>query len=471
MEGSGDFLQRLETALERRGAYLETQRLPLLKESFHALQTHFESLLNLLIKKGLLREDPYKYAQKITEITVPADGTILESEKIEEVSYRLSGYRSQLDHLATYYQFSVVFLDLQRLKLISGLMGYIPWKSFSDTSRSPTARALSQFLAKIRLGTDQMAAGLVKDSLTQLEKVSAQISAVLSELISFHREAFKRELRERVLPGLELGAGVVAAKRGEVMRGIRAAFAKAAPGQPYYPELVEEILEEEFGTDAESRRQKLLEQLAVKEQKKLEEKAKDEIVNREILMETVRIFSRVGTEASAAVNTLIENQLVLSSRPMTFGERIRRWISRSMGRKDDEPVYEVEYFEGADTKARTEKIGFDSFVEAARKKASFYSQLANRAGGAYLKLESATEDQLLDFVGKQISELYLLHRRMNGLNTFFLSEVPREQRSRLKGIKLQLTAINNGIVKANAKKHDYVSRKEEDEQMRRLGIH
>ncbi len=470
MEGTGDFLLKLEAALERRAAHLESQRLPLLKEAFHALQVNFESIMNLLIKKGLVREDPYHYAQKITEIPLPEDGAILESQKTEELSFRLSGYRSKLDHMATYYQFSVPFLDLHHLKQISMLLGYISWKAFSDASHSPTTKALAQYLAKIRLGSDQMAAALVKDSLTQLEKNAAVVGSVVSELVSYQREAFKAELRQSVLPGLDLSAASSEQRRADVKRTVKSAFAKAFPGRPYYPELVDEILEEDYGAEGEARKKSVFEQLVVPELPRQEVKVREEVPNREILLETVRIFSRVGPEVSAALDTLVENQMVLLNRPMGLGERVRRWLRERMGRREREQVYEIEYFEGADTKPRTEKVGFDSFIVAARKKASLFAGLITKGGAGYGRLEAASEDQLLEFVSKQIADLIILHRRMSGLNTYFLSEVHRDQRSRMKGIKLNLTAINNGIVKANVRKHDYVARMEEKEQMRRLGI-
>jgi hypothetical protein len=471
MEGFEEFQRRLEGSLESRRAYLDTQRLPQLKESFRTLQTQVEGLLNILTRKGLLREDPYKYSQRISEIEAPADDPFPESEKTDEMSYRLSGYRTQLDHLNTYYQFSVAFFDLPRLKRLSAFLSYIPWRSLSETAKSPTTRALSQFLGKIRAGSDTMAASIVKDSLIQMEKVVSLITSSLAEVVSFHRESFKCELRKKVLPHVEANAEAVSARRDEVMRAVKRTFAQALPGQPYYPELVEEVLEEDFGPDAESLRQKLLDALAVKEQKREEIKKKEDVPHKELLLEAVSALSRIAPDLGSAVLSLADNQAVISARRRSLGERIRQWLERRVSGRREEQVYEVEYFEGDDAAPRSEKISFIPFVDGLRKKNTLLSSLANRASGAYQKMEAAGEDALLEFVSRQLAELNLIYRRMGGLATYFQSEVSREQRQRLKGIKIELAAIKNGIVKANQKKHEYVSRKEEEEQMRRLGIH
>jgi hypothetical protein len=73
-------------------------------------------------------------------------------------------------------------------------------------------------------------------------------------------------------------------------------------------------------------------------------------------------------------------------------------------------------------------------------------------------------------LSKNIEELQSLHKTLSALDVFFKSEASREDREKVKGIKPELTAIKNGIVKANQKRHEYIAQKEEQEQMKRLGI-
>ena len=111
---------------------------------------------------------------------------------------------------------------------------------------------------------------------------------------------------------------------------------------------------------------------------------------------------------------------------------------------------------------RTEEKG-------AREKIRLLSALGSSAA-AIQKLEQAGEERLLAFVMKQLDELYLIHRRMGSLNTFFQHKASRDRKTTAKGIRLELVAIKNGLVKASQKKQEYVSRKEEQEQMERLGF-
>jgi hypothetical protein len=466
MEGHEPFLQKLGEAIEKRRAYLDAQRLPQMREAFRSYQTFFEGLLNLLIRKGLIREDPYKYDQKITEITVPPDDALTETEKTDEMSYRLSAFRNQLDYMNTSYQFSTDFLDLPRLKRISSLIGYISWRSHPDTGKGVTSRTLAQYVEKIRSGTDSMAAGILKDTLLQLDKASRHIATIISELVSFERESYKCALRGTVL---HHAARAAAGRHDEAIKSIKRAFAQANPGQTFYPELVEEILEEDSGQSGAEKQQALLSNLAVVEEQR-ENVVRKDIPHREVLMEAVRILSRTGIDLAGALETVAGNRQILFERRLTLGERIRRWLAERVGRREEDRPIEIEYFEGAALVPKTEQVYFLPFEEAVKKKASMYASLLSRASAAFQKLETVGEDQLLDFVSKQIMELQVMHRRLGGLNAFFQSEAPRELRPNLKGIKLNLSAMLNGIVKANQRKHDYVAIREEEEQMKRLGI-
>jgi hypothetical protein len=59
---------------------------------------------------------------------------------------------------------------------------------------------------------------------------------------------------------------------------------------------------------------------------------------------------------------------------------------------------------------------------------------------------------------------------MAGLNAVFQSRAVGGRKAEIKGIRLELVAVKNGIVKANQRRHEYAARKEEKEQLGRLGL-
>ena len=469
MEGSGDFLPRLVEAIAKRGAWIEAREIPRLSETLRSFHSLFESIVGMLIRKGLLREDPYNYDQTVTELSVPPDSPLPEIENTEELSYRLAAYRRQLEFLATGCRLTLATLDLALLKKISSLVSHINWANFSEGSTSPMTRAFARPFMKVRMGADTMAAGIIKDSQAQIEKSAAAIRSLIAELVAFHRESWKADVRGTVLPRISssaLGAsGALGAPYEETLRSLRKVFLDVMPGRPYFPKLIEEILAEDSAEDADARRTKILESLAVIEQSAQAPAQAPQ--NKPILLEAARILSRAHSELGGALQTLVENERTLENRHLGFGEKLRRWLLRGIGQKEGAQEYEVEYYETAATAPKVERVAFTAFIAEVRKKVGLLASLATAPG--FARLEASAEQPLLEFVDRQLTDLLLIHRRMAGLNAGFQARAAEGRKTEIKGIRLELVAVKNSIVKANQRRHEYAARREEQEQLGRLG--
>ena len=59
---------------------------------------------------------------------------------------------------------------------------------------------------------------------------------------------------------------------------------------------------------------------------------------------------------------------------------------------------------------------------------------------------------------------------LNSLDDFFKSAAAPINKSKIKGLKIDITTLKNSIVKANQQRVEYTSYIEEEAQMKRLGI-
>jgi hypothetical protein len=80
------------------------------------------------------------------------------------------------------------------------------------------------------------------------------------------------------------------------------------------------------------------------------------------------------------------------------------------------------------------------------------------------------EDQIIAWLEKNIREVQSVHKTLTALDEYFKTEASRDERDRIKGIKPELSTIKNSILRANQMRHEYSAQKEEEEQMKRLGI-
>ena len=461
MEDGVIWQDKLQEALDSRKEWLEAEQLPQLKEQLTIFHRSFESVYNILMKKSVIKEDPYKFEEKITEVAPPPDKEILESEKQETISRYLSSYHTHLEFLNTYYQFSLDFLDLRRIRQILTFLSYFSWANLTGQSANSASHVVNDFVQKVKLGTDSISSQLITDSIRQLDNSMKSIMPILKDMTGYHREFYKLEVRKLVLPNV--APKILQTK--DAINGIKSLLPKYIEGRPFYRELIEEILSEE-NEEGETLKEALLQGLAVRPAKQ----KKKEVPYKDLLMQAVRILASTGFPLKDVAGKLTENHEVLENRKSGFGARLAR-IFRFLGKKkQDNKVYEIEYFDASASRKKLEKVAFAPFLEEVKKKSRLYMSLAETDSPIIGKLNAAADEKILEFLNRDLSELQKIHRRLFGFNEYFKSECPPEFKGKMRGFRLEISTLKNGIVKANQKRHEYAAVREEQIQMKRLGV-
>ncbi len=468
MSDSLTFQNALAEALEKRREWLDRTEMARLKEEFRIYQASFSGLYQVLLKKGVIHEDPYKNDAKIGELQIPPEGPFSESEKLDQMSIRLSNFEGQLDFLVNFYQFSVDFLTMERIKRIAALVRYFAWTQFSPNSQYTNTRALVEIVNMIKGGNDQLSVGLLADSIMHLEKSSKEIFKQLKEITDYHRESYKLELRMRFLDSMTFDPATVISRKDETLHQIKKKFAESMSDRPFYPELVEEVLKEDYSGEGPNLKAELLKKLEVSENRPKVQKAA--VSFKSMLMEGLRTLGALSFTLDDSLRKLDENSAILESEKNSLWDKVKRVIQQMLNKEPESIFYEVEYFDTILGTSKNERLDYTKFRQDVERKARLLSAFGNRSTGAAKKLEAAEDEQVLSVLSKNIEELQSMHKTMSALDVFFKSEASREDRERIRGIKPELTAIKNGIVKANQKRHEYIAQKEELEQMKRLGI-
>ncbi|MBU0927526.1 MAG: hypothetical protein KKA67_07230 [Spirochaetes bacterium] len=469
MEENAAYTNRLEQALLGKIERMDTQELKQLKDDFKLFQSAYQAIYNVLLRKGLIIEDPYKYELKISEVTTPSESPFAESDKIDQMCIRLSQFESYLDFLNNYYQFSVDFLTMGRIKRLAALTKYFAFTQFTENSPHTNTRYFAELVSQVRKGTDPLSAGIINEGLLQLEKTSRKIFQALKDLTLIHKERYKLELRRVAVDGMRLERDYVVTHQDDVIRKIRQRATEAAGDRPFYPELVAEVLAEDYGSDGENLKDEILKRLEVEE-----EKGKDKSTERNfktVLLDGARVIIGVGFQLDDAIKKLEENQSLLESMDKSFMTKVKRALREMFGKKGEHVVHEVEYLDPVSSERRNESIDFSAFCFEAAKRAQSLVGMISKTSAPYKRMEGSSEDIIYKFLSKSIEELQAYHRKVSALDDFFLGAIEDpEFKGRVRNVKIELGALKNAIIKANQKKHEYIAQKEELEQMKRLGI-
>jgi hypothetical protein len=452
------YITNLQQALEARKGWLENSEVGKLKDNLRSYQSSYASLYNIFLKKKIIDEDPYKHETKISELEVPDGSAYQENKRLEQLSIRLSNYDNQLDFLVNFYQLGIDFLNLERIKRIVGLVRYVDWVALNPDSQSLMTKNVAEMVAHAKQGADPITLSIIGECSSKLSKTTASAVATLKDLNVYYRESYKLAVRQKITKDMSAGDATV--------DGIKKRFSSAMAGTPFYKELVEEIIKEDYSKAGQDLRDALLNSLKVAEEKP--KAAKAAVNYKGILMDGIQVIGGASTSLAEICTKLDENQAILDSRKKGFFEAIKNLIKQITNAEPEEVIHNVEYVDPAKGVSVKEKVNFHVFREDLNKKTRILSSFVK--GSAYNKLLHMTDEKIISYLESNIRDVQTLHKTLNALDDFYKNHAAPEERNKIKGIKPELSALKNIIVKANQFRYEYSAQKEEEEQMKRLGL-
>jgi hypothetical protein len=460
MAENTDFIKALADALEARRNWIEGSELIKLKDELRTFQMSFSALYTMYLKKGLIDEDPYKQEAKIVELEVPEATAFSEAERVDQLSIRLANYDNQLDFLVNFYQFNTEFLNLDRIKRILGLIKYIDWSRLSTDSQHPNTKAVAEITNQVKIGIDPLALNVIGESQTKLSKSTPAILGYLKTLTDYHKELYKLNLRQDVTSGMSPAEAVQ-------INLVKKKFAQSCPGKPFYTEMVDAVLKEDYSKEGPALREGVLKALEVADSKP--KNVVVEVSYKAILLDGIQ---GLGSTAAAFTDILLkleENQALLDNRKLSFWEKVKKIVAQALNKEPEPTIYEVEYMDPIKGKMVKEQVNVSSFRANLDRRTRSLANIGSR-GAAVAKLEAMEEEQLIQFLERNIREVQSSHKTLSALDEYFKSEVDQGDRDKVKGIKPELATIKNAIIRANQKRHEYSAQKEEAEQLKRLGV-
>jgi hypothetical protein len=453
-----NYVNTLQQVLLARKDWLEASEMEKLKDNLRAYHTSYASLYNIYLKKKLINEDPYKNETKISELAVPESEPFAEAKRLEQLSIRLSDFDNQLDFLANFYTLSTEFLNLERVKRIVGLVRYIDWPGLSPDNVSIMTKAISDLTNQSKAGVDTITLSIIGESLNRLSKTTTAIMATLKDLNTYYRENYKLSIRQNISQNMSANEAT--------LDNIRKKIPSTMPGTPFYKELVDEIIKEDYSSSGQDLRDVLLSSLMLKTEKKKVTKAV--IDYKSILLDGIQVIGGASKPLSEIALKLDENNAIFESEKKGFIYVIKELIRQITNGEPEEIIYNMEYFDQTKDTTVKERISFHQFRGDLDKKIKILSSFMK--GAAYNKIAAMQEDQIIGYLERNIKDMQTLHKTLNALDDHFKAKANQNDRAKIKGIKPELSALKNTFVKANQLRYDYSAQKEEDEQMKRLGI-
>ncbi len=464
-----NFNQALQEALSKKQEWYNSECLQELLSQYRLLHTCVRNLYESFVKKSLIIPDPYRLDKKISSIVVPESSPFAESDIPNIFGERFSNYETMLDYICTYFRFSVENFNLQNVKKLIDFNNVFEWDDLSMNNAKMNTRALAITINSAKNGAPNVVQSMINDSVSKCAQAIKAIGKILNELGVFQRELYKGGLRKDLFEHPDFDKAKAASSPEAELAEIKRLYSKVTGKKNFYNDLVNEIIEEDHGPNKESKQAMVLEKLAITNVAKSETKKKTGPDPKEMLMQTVLAIGACAPTLIQLHSKLSENFDILFTRKATFWNKLMSLIRKALNLSEKERICQLPVKDAKTGVERIQKINVTEFTTDLAKKERVYSGIAAK-GNEYQRIESANEDAVLSFVNKQISELQSEFVIINSFDAYFKNEVATENKAKVKGMQIELSALRNSIINANKKRSDYASFKEESEQMRKLGI-
>ena len=468
METSVDFNKKIFELAEAKKNWYDTEEMIKILEEYRNLLGVVNNLINLLEKKGLIQPDPYKHDKKISDIAVPEEIPFLDSERSMVIGARLSDFESMLDFICNIFKFSVATVSVERIKTLLALNNYFQWNSLVPNSAKPNTKGLAEIIHAIKMGTDTLSVSVLNETINYASKTVSRINGLLKELTDFQKEIYKIEIRKCIFEHPSYSHEKAQKSNQEALQQIKKLFPQVLGKKPFYSELIDELIQEEYSPEKQKFRETLLKKFEISSNKKEEKKI--QINTKELLMDAVRALGAAAPLFEQIVQKVDENHKVLQSEHNGFLDKLLALIRQAFNRPEKPVVYTVTVTDPLTQSRKQEDINYQDFITDINRRRRTYNSFSIKKAPGYVKIENQTEKAIQEYLAKQISECNRLMQLLAALDEYFKSAPAIENRPKIKGLKMELTSLKNCIVKTNQRKAEYTALIEEEEQLKKLGI-
>jgi hypothetical protein len=297
------------------------------------------------------------------------------------------------------------------------------------------------------------------DSLQMLEGSTEKIAFLLKNISDYNREYYKFNVRSTITNGMT--------REEEQTAAIKAKFDSLMPGAPFYRELIEEIIKEDFDDNAPAIQAALFKRLTADVEK--EKGLKKTVVLKPVLIQGLNALGSAATTIAEIMIKTQENHELIQSRKKGLLKKIAALFTQFTNKENDGAMYIFDTFDTLKNTVQKTELHYASFMAETERKNKILAAMAPQ-GMAAIKLKTMDESQLTALLKKNLRDVLALHKMFCGLDDYFKRAAPGEVRSRIKGIKPELSALKNAHAQANQKLIAYEQERENAEQYKKLGV-
>lgn len=458
-------IQLLEQTIMSRLTTLEGKELKELRNNFEALLSGFQTFRTRMIEKGIITENLYKYEVSVTKLGTPPETAFTESTKTEEMSMRMWQYEAYLDYVFNYFPFSVDSLDFKTIHELRHLVNYFDFIKLSTHTANVNTRILAEYLTVMLRSSNAMLSELNSQVLSILRNSSEKILTLLQDIEFVQKERYKTFIKKVIHKNHAGELEKLQLRKNEIVKEIKTLMQGAQ--EPVIDEYIQEAFDEivNFKPDEFEKVIKML------KAENTEQKKKKEVNFRIILHDAVNVLAGANFSLETVIEILKYNHGILVTVRNGFFAKLIDSLKQFFSRKTGEHIYELEFIDPVTSKNKIEAINYDVFITELETILKKLLALTDSKSVLARKVKASSDEQVLSFLVKIIEAMQIELRKIQAFDAYFAKEFEKNNiKHKFKSAISATNILKEAIIKANQRRYDYIATKEEEEQLKKLGI-
>jgi len=401
--------------LQEADEEFQAKKFPKLKITLRGASTNISNLIDILIRKSLVKQDAYNYEEEKDAFSLPEEKAFLEGERGRIMFDRLKATSNALEFMANSMPENLDGFTEEYINNLVKIISYFAFNNFSGANNINT-RTLKELVDKIIGGNDEIFKKVMQDNLKLLVDTYNSLQNFLEDITKFKKEEYKTLIRFEVFPHLppNINEKLFDENQMEYTNRLEE-WMKVNNSDIVFNKLwIGEAIKDCYATDDQAAFEKLVSYYKLDpESHRGEGKAASP---REKLIKIILNLANTKKNIEDIYYDFDHNLKLVKNREKSFLEKLQDMLMKIMNISNQEDFFHVEYINPATKTVQKDIININDFILAIKKKILLFTELTKSTSTVYAKIHRGTEDALYKFLEDSYIELLLMKERIIGLD-------------------------------------------------------
>lgn len=434
----------------------QAKKLPKLKTLFRGTINNVSNLVNLMVRKSLLKENLYNYADTDeSKFFLPEEKTFMDNEKASVIYDRLKAFIDAIDFQAANLLDDFDSISKKYIDNCIKLLHYFAFNNYTSQSSGVNTRTLREMTDRIMASKDQILRRIVQDNLKLLSDNFNRSQNLLDEILKYKKDKYKALIKFHVFPFLPevFTEKLLMENPTEYLKKLEKFIASNSPNISFNKGWMIEAIKLCYSTTEDSYLEYLKKEYLSNESKP---KPKVNIHSpREKLLLMIREIAATADILEDSYFRLDQNIKFIHDRKRNFLEQFVEILKKALNTQQDQ-YFHIEYIDPISKKIKNDSVNIHDFFLTIKKKIALFKEIMKPNSSVYNKINSGTEEALYKFMEDTYFDLLLTKERINGISGEIRLKVPRKDRTQLKEMIGVMEKFEDAMKKVGDKRRKYV---------------